>query len=149
MPSIHEVAKYMIENGSDVTPKKLQKLCYYAEAWHNALLGESLVNDSHFEAWVHGPVSPELYRTYREYGWMNIDKVERDVELTFNDKQTELLESVLETYDEFSGNELEALTHNESPWVNQRIGLNEMESSNNKISTDDMKTYYYSIYVGD
>lgn len=149
MPSIHEVAKYMIENGSDVTPKKLQKLCYYAEAWHNALLEKSLIDDSHFEAWVHGPVSPELYRTYRDYGWMIIDKPERDIELTFNNKQTELLESVIETYDEFSGNELEAITHNESPWINQRIGLEENESSNNEIDKQDMMNYYRSIYIGD
>ncbi|WP_239724714.1 MULTISPECIES: type II toxin-antitoxin system antitoxin SocA domain-containing protein [unclassified Mammaliicoccus] len=149
MPSIHEVAKYMIENGSDVTPKKLQKLCYYAEAWHNALLEKSLIDDSRFEAWVHGPVSPELYRTYRDYGWMIIDKPERDIELTFNNKQTELLESVIETYDEFSGNELEAITHNESPWINQRIGLEENESSNNEIDKQDMMNYYRSIYIGD
>nr|WP_318027384.1 hypothetical protein [Mycoplasmopsis bovis] len=33
-------------------PKKLQKLTYYAEAWANALLGEGILSDTAFQAWV-------------------------------------------------------------------------------------------------
>lgn len=149
MASINEVASYMISNATTVTPKKLQKLCYYAEAWHNALYKQPLIDDSEFEAWVHGPVSAKLYRSYRDYGWTVITEPESKIELAFNKKETELLEAVLDTYDEFSGNELEALTHKESPWINQRVGLGETESSNNIISKKDMEKYYSSIYVGD
>ncbi|WP_374049741.1 type II toxin-antitoxin system antitoxin SocA domain-containing protein [Paenibacillus larvae] len=28
--------------------------------------------DDNFEAWVHGPVNPQLYTEYREYGWQEI-----------------------------------------------------------------------------
>lgn len=149
MISINEVAKYFIENGEDITPKKLQKLSYYAEAWCNALLNKKLIEDTHFEAWVHGPVSPELYQQYKKYGWNEIDKPEKKVEYTFSDKEKEILDSVLETYGHLSGNELEALTHEETPWLNQRKGLGEMESSNNIIKFKDMQSYYYSIYLGD
>ncbi|MRF37116.1 DUF4065 domain-containing protein [Staphylococcus sp. KY49P] len=149
MVGINKVANFMIENATNVTPKKLQKLCYYAEAWHNALYKEPLIEDSEFEAWVHGPVSPSLYRTYKDYGWTEIKEPEFEIELDFNKKQIELLESVLDTYDEFSGNELEALTHKELPWINQRIGLEETDSSNNVISKTDMEKFYSSIYLGD
>ncbi|ULG71164.1 Panacea domain-containing protein [Macrococcus brunensis] len=149
MASIHEVANYIIENGTNITPKKLQKLTYYAEAWHNALLDSPLVDDSHFEAWVHGPVSPELYSTYRAYGWNVIGDTEHQTEKTLSNEQIELIDSVLETYDELSGNELEALTHSERPWLNKRVGLEEMDASRNIISTDDMREYYKSIYIGD
>lgn len=149
MANIHEVANYFIENGTDITPKKLQKLTYYAEAWHNALLNASLIDNSNFEAWVHGPVSPELYSTYRNYGWDVIDEPEQKMIPTLSEQQLELLNSILETYDGLSGNELEALTHSESPWINARNGLDELEPSRNIISTDDMREYYKSIYIGD
>lgn len=149
MISIHEVAKYIIENGEDITPKKLQKLSYYAEAWCNALLNEKLVDDTHFEAWVHGPVSPELYQEYKNYGWNEINEPAQDVEYSFSNKEKEILDSVLETYGHLSGNELEAITHEEAPWLNQRKGLGETESSNNIIRFEDMKNYYWSIYSGD
>ncbi|HHA0827787.1 TPA: Panacea domain-containing protein [Staphylococcus aureus] len=149
MISINEVAKYFIENGEDITPKKLQKLSYYAEAWCNALLNERLIEDTHFEAWVHGPVSPDLYQQYKKYGWNEIDKPEVNVEYSFSDKEKEILDSVIETYGHLSGNELEALTHEETPWLNQRKGLGETETPNNIIKFEDMQSYYSSIYLGD
>ena len=149
MISINEVAQYCIENGEDITPKKLQKLSYYAEAWCNALLNEKLIEDTHFEAWVHGPDSPDLYQQYKKYGWNEIDKPEINVEYSFSDNEKEILDSVLETYGHLSGNELEALTHEERPWLNQRKGLGETETSNNIIKFEDMQNYYSSIYLGD
>ena len=149
MISINEVAKYFIENGKDITPKKLQKLSYYAEAWHNALLNEKLIDDTHFEAWVHGPVSPVLYHQYKNYGWNEINEPKVEVDYTFSNNEKEVLNSVLETYGHLSGNELEAITHQETPWLNQRKGLSDEESSNNIISFEDMKKYYWSIYSGD
>ncbi|MDW3932938.1 hypothetical protein BUZ77_12310 [Staphylococcus saprophyticus] len=149
MVSVNEVAKYFIENGEDITPKKLQKLSYYAEAWCNALLNKRLINDTHFEAWVHGPVSPELYQEYKNYGWNVIEEPAVNIEYNFSDKEKEILDSVLETYGHLSGNELEAITHEETPWLNQRKDLEETEASNNIIKFEDMQNYYSSIYIGD
>ncbi|WP_145442227.1 Panacea domain-containing protein [Staphylococcus hominis] len=149
MASVNEVAKYIIENCNNVTPKKLQKLAYYVQGWSNALLNRSLIDDTNFEAWVHGPVSPELYQTYKKYGWNTINEPAVDVELNFTSNEEDLLNSVIETYGHLSGNELEAQTHLETPWINQRIGLDDDEPSNNVISEDDMRTYYWSIYIGD
>lgn len=50
MYSIFDISKYFLSNVTNVTPKKLQKLCYYAEAWSHALFNRSIINDSHFEA---------------------------------------------------------------------------------------------------
>ncbi|MDH9609462.1 DUF4065 domain-containing protein [Staphylococcus epidermidis] len=149
MASVNEVAKYIIENCNNVTPKKLQKLAYYVQGWSNALLNRSLIDDTNFEAWVHGPVSPELYQTYKNYGWNPINEPAVDVELNFTSNEEDLLNSVIETYGHLSGNELEAQTHLEAPWINQRLGLDDDEPSNNVISEDDMRTYYWSIYIGD
>ena len=57
--SVYEIANWFLNKGS-MTQKKLQKLCYYAQAWCYALKGERLIK-SDFQAWIHGPVSPALY----------------------------------------------------------------------------------------
>ncbi|MDT2255436.1 DUF4065 domain-containing protein [Paenibacillus larvae] len=51
--------------------QKLQKLCYYAYSFYLAIYEKKLFDDN-FEAWVHGPVNPQLYTEYREYGWQEI-----------------------------------------------------------------------------
>ncbi|GAD41456.1 hypothetical protein Javan59_0006 [Streptococcus phage Javan59] len=146
--SIFDVSEWFLSKES-MTPKKLQKLSYYFEAWCHALFNRSLINDTHFEAWVHGPVSPELYNEYKEYGWNDIEQHKKDNSETFEPKALELLQSVWLTYGDKSANELEALTHSEIPWRNARKGLEETEPSNNQISSQDMHEYYLSIYIGD
>ncbi|AXJ70883.1 Panacea domain-containing protein [Mycoplasmopsis bovis] len=131
-----------------MTPKKLQKLTYYAEAWANALLGEGILSDTSFQAWVHGPVSPELWNDYKEYGWNEIEQLKPNDE-KFNKNILELLDAVWTTYGDKSGYELEAISHSEEPWLKARNGLSEFEISTKIIDPADMKTYYRSIYSGD
>ncbi|HFR5302679.1 TPA: Panacea domain-containing protein [Streptococcus equi subsp. zooepidemicus] len=145
--SVYSIADWFLSKDS-LTPKKIQKLSYYFEAWANALYGKSLINDTQFEAWVHGPVSPELYNKYREYKWQEVPQKEVDQNIYEKDA-LELLESVWLTYGDKSANELEALTHSEEPWKKARVGLSETEVSNNIIDVEDMKKYYASIYIGD
>ena len=142
-----DVAEWFLSKEA-MSPKKLQKLTYYAEAWSNALLNRSMISDDKFQAWVHGPVSPVLYQTYKDYKWNDIPKVE-DNSSEFDTDDLDLLESVWLTYGENSANDLEALTHTESPWLNARAGLCDDDISNNLISTDDMREYYSKIYIGD
>lgn len=144
---ILDIAQWFLSK-EPMTPKKLQKLTYYAEAWSNALFERHLISDDNFEAWVHGPVSPKLYNEYRGYKWQEIPEKEDNSSL-FNDEDLDLLESVWVTYGHNSANDLEALTHTEAPWRNARAGLNDDESSNKVISTEDMKNYYSRIYIGD
>lgn len=144
---ILDIAQWFLSK-EPMTPKKLQKLTYYAEAWSNALFERPLISDDNFEAWVHGPVSPKLYNKYRKHKWQEIPEKEDNSSL-FNDEDLDLLESVWVTYGHNSANDLEALTHTEAPWRNARAGLNDDESSNNVISTEDMKNYYSRIYIGD
>lgn len=141
--SINDLANWFLSK-SKMPHKKLQKLCYYAVAWHYALYDSKLVSDDTFEAWVHGPVSQELWHEYKRYGWDDIPK-NNDVP-DFGETINDFLEIVYNTYGEFSGHQLEALTHNEEPWLEARDDLEEYEASNNPINIDTMKTYYKSIY---
>lgn len=67
MENIYEVANFFL-NKEAMSHKKLQKLCYFSQAWYLANYGEPLV-PNRFEAWVHGPVSPDLYYKYKGWGW--------------------------------------------------------------------------------
>ena len=50
-----------------MTPLKLQKMVFYADAWFMALNdGEELIADR-FEAWVHEPVARDLYIRFANY----------------------------------------------------------------------------------
>ncbi len=126
-----------------MTNKKLQKLCYYAQAWHLALNNEPLV-DTRFEAWIHGPVCPELYHQYKRYGSGTIPGTNIQANL-HNDQYTlKFINSIYDIYGNMSGDDLEFLTHKEDPWMNAREGLEDWESSHNIIHNNDMREYYSS-----
>lgn len=147
--SIFEIADWFLAKES-MTPKKLQKLTYYAEAWSQALLNRSIIEDTSFEAWAHGPVSSILYDKYREYGWNDIPKKESHSDID-DEKVKEVLEAVWFTYGDMSANALEAQTHEEDPWLAARkiAGAEEGERCNQIIPGETMREYYLSIYNGD
>ena len=148
---ITDVADWFLLKGN-MSNKKIQKLCYYAEAWSLTLLDQDIADHSEFEAWVHGPVNRTLYQIYDGYGWnlltiTNYEEVKSRLELLFSSEQVEVLEAVWDTYGEYGADQLEALTHTERPWLEQRTGLGKFESSHNVISSTTMKEYYNSIKI--
>lgn len=140
---ITDVANWFLSKES-MSHKKLQKLCYYAIAWSYALLDKQLCRRDEFQAWVHGPVNPDLYSKYRHVGWNQIDLI--GAKPVFEELDEVMLETVWNTYGEFDGHQLESLTHDEDPWINARGELPITASSTNVISVDDMKKYYNSVY---
>ena len=122
-------------------PKKLQKLCYYVQAHYLAKYSKPLL-DTTFEAWVHGPVSNELYQKYRMYGWNYIPKSEADYFLP--SKVMNVITDVYDCYSKYSADELEQMTHEETPWLEAREGLPEFQSSNRIISNRTMREFYSS-----
>lgn len=124
------------EKQSPVSNLKLQKLLYYAQAWHLALYKNSLFEDE-IEAWVHGPVVPEVFRRFRDCKWKPIP-IRKNPHVAFNSH----LEEVWRVYGNFSAYDLERLTHSEDPWKLARIGFAPDASSNNIISKTSMRNYY-------
>lgn len=137
-----EVAKYFIrlahETGSFISNLKLQKLVYYAQAWHLALFEQPLFNED-FEAWIHGPVVPELYHYYKKFGWRPIDEA-ADPQLP--DEIRDFLSEVVEEYFACDAYELEQMTHLEDPWNRARGGLPPDVPSNQVILKEWMQEYY-------
>lgn len=144
--SIFDIANWFLNKG-DMTQKKLQKLCYYAQAWCYALKEKRLIK-SDFQAWVHGPISPALYDRFKQFGYDTI-KISGTYKCNISKEDVSLLEDIWETYGDKTGNALEALTHRELPWIEARRGYAENERCTVVISPEAMKMYYKSIYVGE
>lgn len=143
--SVFEIANWFLSK-EQMAHKKLQKLCYYAQAWF-ITLKDIRLSDAVFEAWVHGPVSPILYERFKQYGYSTIRLVNNYASAIIED-DIELLESIWLTYGEYTGNALEALSHSEQPWIIARNGYAPDERCTVPISLDSMKMFYETIYIG-
>jgi uncharacterized phage-associated protein len=140
--SCFDVANYFIslanETGSFISNLKLQKLVYYAQAWHLAIHQTQLFEED-FEAWIHGPVIPALYQKYKRFGWQPIYEA---VSLELPDNVQTFLADVSEEYFACDAYELEQMTHIEDPWKQARIGLLPDMLADRTIEKEWMKEYY-------
>jgi uncharacterized phage-associated protein len=141
--SAQEVANYLIwgahDSGSFISNLKLQKLLYYAQAWHLALFDKKLFPER-FQAWIHGPAIPSVYRTYKKYGWTNIDEETKRPD--FDEETKAFLEELLDEYGSLDARRLEWLTHREDPWLMARNDAPSDETCTTWIDEDLMKSYF-------
>jgi uncharacterized phage-associated protein len=138
-----EIADYFIyvanETGSYLSNLKLQKLLYYAQAWHLALYDVPLFEED-FEAWIHGPVIPSLYEQYQTFGWQPLLKEVQKPQ--FSEELQNFLKEVTNEYFILDTLELEMMTHREAPWIEARGNMPIDEPSLTIISQQSMKNYY-------
>lgn len=137
MFDINDVADEFLSLDS-MTHKKVQKLCYYAQGWYAAITHKKLFEDQ-IQAWVHGPVSPKLYDRFKVYGYNKIPEKESK---TTNKELKGIVRQIYRIYGKLDGDQLEELTHQESPWINARNGLETYEPSTNEIKFDDMESFF-------
>jgi Uncharacterized phage-associated protein len=143
--TVFDVADWFLGKDS-MSPKKLQKIVYYAYAWVLTLMNESendldiKLFDSRIEAWVHGPVIPELYHKYKKHGG-DIIPQKSDVP-EFETDIKDVLEQVWDVYGKYTGNQLESITHQESPWIKAREGCSPVEICTNEIKDSDIFKCY-------
>ncbi len=146
--SCDPVADYFLlqletNSGDSITNLKMQKLCYYAQAWSLAILNCPIF-DSRVEAWAHGPAIPELYQRFKAYRWGAIDPHDlfSDPLKEFSEEQIDVLDGVWLRYGSLSGSDLETLTHSELPW-RQAYGDTPIgEKCTAEITHDSMKDFY-------
>lgn len=134
---------------SALSPKKVQKLVYYAYAWYIALnnqdpksIDQTLFKEEP-EAWMHGPVFRSLYTKYKDYGWREIPK-NRFMHKTGieNADIKSFLNDIWDKYGRYSADQLEFMTHQEDPWKRARLGIDKLSPSNAKISKEDIFVFY-------
>lgn len=111
-----QVANYFIDRGQAegviVDPLKIQKLVYLSHGWHLAFVKTPLISET-IEAWKYGPVVPELYREFRDFGSSTINKAATvpASATPLNSATLALLDQVWNKYGRISGVALSAITH--------------------------------------
>ncbi|WP_421778790.1 Panacea domain-containing protein [Ferruginivarius sediminum] len=101
---------------------KLQKLIFYAHAWHLAYeLGPLFPDD--IEAWPHGPVIRDVYVEFADNGRLPISRLASDFDGTKPStgnapgRTQQLLNAVWSRYKGYTGIQLSNATHGEGePW---------------------------------
>ena len=152
------IALSLLTKQMTVSPLKLQKLLYYAQAWSMVFFGRQrhLFADVP-QAWVNGPVYPAIYNIWKDKNMCDhllpedfettketMDDALCSVtkQLNLSDDEIQLLEQIVLKYGSKSQNYLIFLTHSELPWCEKREGLKPYERSACPLSLDTMYRYY-------
>ncbi len=141
MASVFDVARYILEKQGKMSTMKLQKLCYYSQAW-SLVWDDQPLFDEEFRAWANGPVCRELFReTQGQFAAVASDEKKGDSgRLTANQKDT--IDKVLEYYAPHDAQWLSRLTHLEDPWKQARVGLPLGVGSDRVVTKESMAIYY-------
>ena len=141
------IARYLLCKCSDITPMALQKMLYYAQAFFQGLFNTPLFNDS-CQAWIYGPVYPEVYFKYRDFGYDPIRVPEIDFCSTFDnlsEREINLLDAIIAAFGRYSGSTLRWMTHNEQPWLETRGSLRPTDRSEAVISSKLINDYFTKV----
>ena len=136
----YDIANYFLAQMDDdaedlISNLKLQKLVYYAQGFHLALHYKPLF-DEEIEAWIHGPVIPDLYHEFKNYGSESLPRPE-DLDFSiFSHQVKELLDEVYAVYGQYSAWRLRDIVHSEAPWINA------YKKQDCTITNEEMKTYF-------
>lgn len=140
MHSVFDVAAYFLKKLGPMTTMRLQKLCYYAQAWSLVWEEEPLFPER-IEAWVNGPVCPDLYRVHKGKFRVYPGDIPGDPDAFSGDK-LETLEVIARDYGDKPAKWLIDLTHEEAPWRDARRGFAPDAWCDNEITHAAMAEFY-------
>ena len=143
MASIFDVANYILIKLGPMSTWKLQKLCYYSQAWSLAWT-ERPIFDEDFEAWTNGPVCRALFHAHQGRFYVGYNDINGNPSKLTNDNR-ETIDAVLRSYGPIQPYELREMTHKEKPWIDARKGLSEWDAGSNIISKESIGDYYGSL----
>ena len=144
-----DVAEFILQQKGPVSPLKLQKLVYYAQAWSLALDEEPLFEES-IEAWKNGPVVRNLLEHTRNQD--HVTSINSGDPSQIDEELQDTVTAVIIYYGGKSGEILQHLTHHDDPWIDarQKAQASKASSIDEKdkeiISRKKMKDYYSSLY---
>lgn len=156
--NVLDVCRYVInysnKNDYGISNLKLQKILYFIQAYFlTNKKGCTPCFKEKIEAWDFGPVVPEAYHEYKQYGSGDIPTVEsyllfdeddiwNSKRIDFNDniilaEDKELIDRVIDKFSEYSATDLVSLTHKQSPWLDNYVPY-----QNNEITIDAIREYF-------
>lgn len=144
MATVFDVAQYILQKCGKMSTWKLQKLCYYSQAWHLAWTENPLFHED-FQAWSNGPVCPELFYAHQGKFSVSSADISKGDPSNLTDDETESINIVLDGYGSREPYDLREQTHAEAPWKNARNGLPDGVPSQAIISKESMGEFYGSL----
>jgi uncharacterized phage-associated protein len=145
----YDVAEYILRVYQPMDAMKLQKLCYYTQAWSLAWGRGPMFSDD-IEAWENGPVVRSLFSRHR--GKFTVETVGGNIaELTTDRARIATITDVMNFYGGRTGQDLSELAHMEAPWKVTRdsAGVCDGEACDEVINPDLMQAYYASLIAED
>jgi len=113
-------------DGRELNQVQLHKLVYLAHGWHLGNTGQPLIRGE-VQAWPLGPIIPEIYQEFKQYGDAPIQGrafdydflLRRNVDFRaeFSSESLRILEKIWRAYGDLSGKDLSDWTAEKgSPW---------------------------------
>lgn len=135
------VINYSNEKDYGISNLKLQKILYFIQAFFLISKPSRCCFSDKIEAWDFGPVVPNAYRAYKQFGSSDIPKI---ISLSGNskgccitDEDKALIKLVVDKFADYSATDLVSLTHKQSPWIDAYI-----PHMNREITPDAIKEYF-------
>lgn len=127
---IDAVIKHILIRCEDITPSAIQKLLYYVQGFYY-MFTDNYIFKEDCEAEVYGPVYVSVQERYEKFGCeiINNDILSKG-NLSLEDIERNVVESILKFYGCYSGKILEQMTKNEAPWM--LIRTKNLNENNNK-----------------
>lgn len=141
--SVFDIAEAILSKHDTMTAMKLQKLCYYAQAWH-LVWEEKTLFPQRIEAWANGPVCPDLYERHRGKFTVSPGEIELNSRQLDEDERT-TIDAVMDFYAHRDAHWLSRLVHAEAPWREARGGIPFGEPCTNEITHGAMSRYYATL----
>lgn len=148
------VINYSNERDYGISNLKLQKVLYFIQAYFLIKKKDhSTCFDEKIEAWDFGPVVPEAYYEYKQYGSGDIPTIksyimfnEKDIwnakriefeDTIIADEDKSLIERVVDKFADCSATNLVSLTYRQSPWIDAYVPY-----QNNEITIKAIREYF-------
>ena len=139
MLSVFDVAKYILQMDTNgMTTMKLQKLCYYCQAYSLGWTNEKLFYEDIY-AWKNGPVCRTLFNAHKGIFLIYLSDLKSSPGSASNVKWNAkiIVDQVFNALKGFTADQLRSLSHSEDPWIQARE-----QGENVVISEDSMKKFY-------
>ncbi|MDI9409246.1 MAG: DUF4065 domain-containing protein [Candidatus Pacebacteria bacterium] len=138
------VVNHILAAKGEMSAARLQKLVFYCQAYSLAWDGVPLF-DNRIEAWIFGPVIPDLYNSHEDYTDVKLDFFKTFPAAQLSENEIDSIDAVLDGIGDRTGQWLSDLSHTEDPWIDARKGLDENVNGTNLISHESMKSYYSQV----
>lgn len=156
MYDVLDICRYVVNYSNDkqygISNLKLQKLLYFIQVVFLIEKGRACFRES-IEAWDFGPVVPEAYQEFKQFGSSNIPKIDSyilfstaniwdAIRVEYNDSIIEdedkkLINDVIDRLSVYSATDLVQITHNQTPWSEAYV-----PHMNREITIEAIRSYF-------